>query len=198
MSSVPAEGSATPLFDVVLRTTRLVLRPLSPQDAEPLFAIYSDPEFTRYWSSLPWRSLEEATDYIERDRQQRAAGQCLRLGIFLQATRELVGTCSLFNLNLPCRRAELGYGIARAHWRRGYQFEAVSVLIRFAFAELGFHRLEADVDPRNISSLRSLEKLGFVREGLMRERWIVGEEISDSAIFGLLARDWASRVANTA
>ena len=69
-------------------------------------------------------------------------------------------------------------------------FEAVSALIDFAFAGLSLNRLEADIDPRNTTSASSLEKLGFQREGYLRERWIVGTEISDSALYGLLARDW--------
>jgi ribosomal-protein-alanine N-acetyltransferase len=43
---------------------------------------------------------------------------------------------------------------------------------------------------RNTASMRSLEKLGFKHEGHLRERWIVGGEVSDSAIYGLLAREW--------
>ena len=54
---------------------------------------------------------------------------------------------------------------------------------------IGLNRLEADIDPRNVASAGLLERLGFVREGLLRERWIVGDEVSDSALYGLLASD---------
>ena len=50
--------------------------------------------------------------------------------------------------------------------------------------------VEADIDPGNRASARTLERLGFRREGLLRERWIVNGEISDSALYGLLRRDW--------
>ena len=181
-----------PFSDLSISTERLSLRPVSPADAGALFGIYSDPEFMRYWSSEPWTDVERANALIEDDRRALAAGEHLRLGVFLQSDRRLVGTCSLFHLNEQCRRAELGYGIAREHWRNGYMIEAVGALITFAFGDLALNRLEADVDPRNIASVRSLEKLGFRREGLLRERWIVGPEISDSAIYGLLAREWAA------
>jgi len=52
------------------------------------------------------------------------------------------------------------------------------------------HRLEADIDPRNAASAKTLERLGFRREGLMRERWIVEGVVSDSAVYGLLASEW--------
>ena len=68
--------------------------------------------------------------------------------------------------------------------------EALVALLDHAFNELRLHRLEADIDPRNESSAKSLERLGFVREGHLRERWIVGDEVSDSALYGLLASQW--------
>lgn len=178
--------------ETTLHTPRLVLRPLVAEDDAQMFAIHSDAEFMRYWSSPPWTSIEQAQALIERDRRALAAGESLRLGVVRRDTSQLIGTCSLFGVVAQCRRAELGYGIARPHWRQGYQFEAASALIAWAFGELGLNRLEADVDPRNEASARSLEKLGFVREGFLRERWIVGDEVSDSALYGLLAREWAS------
>ena len=68
--------------------------------------------------------------------------------------------------------------------------EALSAVVEHAFGALALHRLEADVDPRNAASLRTLERLGFRQEGLLRERWIVADEVSDTAFFGLLASDW--------
>ena len=183
--------------DVQLTTDRLELRPLCMDDAKNLLRIYSDPTFTRYWSTEPWTSLSQATAQIEKDLHELAAGEQLRLGIFLREHQDLIGTCSLFHLSKLCRRGEVGYGIAPEYWRRGYMYEAISALLRFAFDELRMNRLEADIDPRNTASERGLKKLGFKREGFLRERWIVGEVISDSAIYGLLAREWkTSRGAN--
>lgn len=176
--------------DVSLATPRLELSPLRPADADDLFRIYSDQEFMRYWSSAPWASRDRAVAMIEGDLRELAAGEHLRLGIRLRDGGGLIGTCSLFQFVPACRRAELGYGIAPAHWRRGYMVEAVGAVLRFAFDELGLHRLEADIDPRNVASARSLEKLAFRREGLLRERWIVDGVCSDSAIYGLLAPEW--------
>ena len=178
---------------VTLDTPRLHLRPLVPDDAAALFGIHADPAFMRYWSTPPWTSIDQAVQLIARDQQEVAAGLHLRLGVCLRQDGTLVGTCSLFHLDVACRRAEIGYGIASGHWRRGYMAEAVGALIDHAFGPLGLNRLEADVDPRNTASVRSLEALGFTREGLLRERWIVGGEVSDSALYGLLAREWAAQ-----
>jgi RimJ/RimL family protein N-acetyltransferase len=65
-------------------------------------------------------------------------------------------------------------------------------LLDHAFGALCLHRIEADVDPRNTPSLRTLERLGFVREGYLRQRWAVGGERQDSVLLGLLASDWSA------
>ncbi|ETP61422.1 hypothetical protein BDSB_27145 [Burkholderia dolosa PC543] len=67
--------------------------------------------------------------------------------------------------------------------------EAASALIEHAFGTLNLRRIEADIDPRNVALARLLERLGFIREGLLRERWIVGDDVSDSALYGLLKSD---------
>jgi len=69
--------------------------------------------------------------------------------------------------------------------------------VDYAFGPLGLRRLEADIDPRNAASIRAVERLGFVREGLLRERWVVADEISDTMFMGLLARDWQARRASS-
>jgi len=177
-----------------LDTPRLHLRPLCSEDAPALFAVFSDAQFMRYWSTPPWTALAQAQALIERDAVTMAAGEHIRLAIVRKADDILLGTCSLFNFMPSCRRAEVGYGLMPAAWGHGYMQEAVGALLRHGFEVLGLHRVEADIDPRNLASARSLERLGFVREGYLRERWIVDEEVSDSALYGLLHRDWqASR-----
>jgi RimJ/RimL family protein N-acetyltransferase len=180
----------TNFSDIRLETARLELRPLRAGDERRLFEIYSDPEFMRYWSSPPWTTVDPGIALIAKDQKEMAEGLQIRLAIILRVDGGLIGTCTLFKIDKQCRRAELGYGIDRRYWRAGFMFEAVSSLIEFGFSELNLNRIEADIDPRNTASGRSLEKLGFLKEGFLRQRWIVGEEISDSALYGLLVQDW--------
>ena len=114
----------------------------------------------------------------------------LRLGIDSVADRRLLGTCALWRIDAQCRRAELGYILDFHAWGRGYMNEALSGLLDYGFTELDLNRIEADTDARNERSARLLERLGFLKEGLFRERCIVNDEISDSAMYGLLLRDW--------
>jgi len=76
---------------------------------------------------------------------------------------------------------------------KGLMHEALTALIGYGFGALDLNRIEADIDPRNTSSAKSLERLGFVKEGHLRERWIVDGEVSDTSLYGLLRADWRAR-----
>lgn len=179
-----------PLHDVsTLSTARLTLRPLRTEDASPLFAMYSDVEFMRYWSFPVMKRYEQAVDYVARRMQGSVTQTEIFWAIDLTATNETIGTCCLFNADLVSKRAEIGFGLHRPFWGRGYMTEAARAAVDCAFDLLRLHRLEAEIDPRNTPSARVLERLGFVKEGLLRERWIIDDEISDGAIYGLLRTD---------
>ncbi|MCY0386093.1 GNAT family N-acetyltransferase [Robbsia sp. Bb-Pol-6] len=181
-----------PFKPVTLETPRLTLRPLQDDDAQALFAIWSDVEAMRYFSFPAMHSLDQAVDRIARQSNAAADQQHLICVLVLRTTGEVMGDCALSRMDVPNRHAEIGFCLQRLHWGQGYMHEAASALLTHAFDTLHLHRIEADIDPRNTASARLLERLGFIREGLLRERWRVGGEVSDSALYGLLASDGRS------
>jgi ribosomal-protein-alanine N-acetyltransferase len=174
----------------VLQGSRVRLRAQRADDVPALFALYSDPQVMRYWSAAPFTELEQAQDKFEFHDRGVRSGEFAQWGI-VRDDDALIGTCSLFELSMADRRASFGYALASAHWGNGYALEAARLVVGHAFEVMALRRLEADVDPRNLASLRLLDRLGFTREGLLRERWQVGGETQDSLICGLLARDYA-------
>jgi RimJ/RimL family protein N-acetyltransferase len=188
----------TSFSHVTLTTARLDLRPLAPPDAAAVYAMRSDPVVQRYGSHPPWTDPQLAVDYIERNIQAMAAGTHAQFAVVRRDDAAVIGTVTLFALDAQCRRADVGYVLLVSEWGRGYANEAVSALLDWGFEHLDLNRVEADVDPRNAHSARALERLGFVREGHLRERWIVGGEICDSWIYGLLASEWKVRRAAAA
>ncbi len=179
--------------DLTLHTARLDLLPMAPAHTDAVFAMRSDPLVQRYGSHPPWTDRQMAVDYIARDMRAMAAGEHAQLAIVRREDGAVVGTCTLFELDEQCRRAEVGYTLLPAQWGKGYASEAVTALLDWGFEHLALNRVEADIDPRNAPSVRALERLGFTREGHLRERWIVGGEKSDSLMYGLLAGEWAAR-----
>lgn len=177
----------------LLYTERLLLRPLRADDAAALFGIFSDPQVTRYLSRPAWPAITVAQERIARDIAAMSAGDYVCFGMERRSDGRLLGECSLFNLNQQCRRAEVGYTMAFDAWGQGCMNEALRCLLDFGFSQLALNRVEADIDPRNLASAKSLERLGFVKEGHLRQRWIVAGEVSDSGLYGLLASDWEAK-----
>jgi ribosomal-protein-alanine N-acetyltransferase len=187
-SPKPAADAAPRLPTLV--APRLCLRWMEAADLADLYAVFSDPEVMRFWSHAAWPHQDEAEIYLESIHRGFEQGDLFQWGIALRATDQVIGTATLYGIDHGQGRAEIGFALARAHWGRRYAREALTVLIEHAFGALGLRRLEADVDPRNQGSLRTLEALGFRREGYLRQRWRVAGELQDSVIMGLLASEW--------
>jgi ribosomal-protein-alanine N-acetyltransferase len=185
------EGARLPTLDA----TRVQLRWLTMEDVDALFAVFSDRRMMRYWSTPAMSQRAEAEAYLNGMHEGFRNKTLFQWGVERKEDRRILGTCTLFHLDAKNARAELGYGLGSPYWSKGYMKEALTALIDYAFGPLALRRLEADVDPRNVNSERILGKLGFKREGLLRERWKVGGEVQDTAFFGLLAKEWLPRSA---
>jgi len=181
--NIPAEPTLT--------GARVQLRPLRASDADDLFVVHSDPRVMRYWSHAPWTGREQAAARIAQLAHDRENAEFYTWANTLADDR-LIGTVSLFAVNRTQRRGEVGYALAASAWGHGYASEALALAIAYAFGTIGLERLEADIDPRNEASCRLVERVGFQREGLLRQRWRVAGEVTDSAMYGLLRDEYAA------
>jgi|SRR4051812_23383983 ribosomal-protein-alanine N-acetyltransferase len=173
-----------------LRTDRLLLRPVTSADADALFAMHSSAHVLRYWDAPPWSERARAERFIAACRHMADEGSGARLAIDRVSDGAFVGWCSLTRWNPDYRSASITYCLDDAAWGNGYATEAARALLQWAFDTLDLNRVQAEADTRNTASARVLEKLGFVREGTLREDCIVNGEVSDSWVFGLIRRDW--------
>jgi RimJ/RimL family protein N-acetyltransferase len=173
-----------------LTTPRLKLRWITSDDVDALFHVFSDTEVMRYWSTPPLADRSAAIALMQDIRDSFVEQSMLKWGVARQTDNRLIGTTTLFHLDLDNRRAELGYALARDCWGQGFMHEALQALLSYCFETLDLRRLEADVDPRNEGSIKTLERLGFQREGFLRERWEVAGEIQDALFYGLLRSEW--------
>lgn len=172
-----------------LEAPRLNLRWLSTEDAPALFDLFSHPDVARYWSRPAMTERAQAEALVRSIQQHFTQGDLFQWGLTLANASRVIGTCTLASIDRSNRRAELGFALHPDHWGQGLMKEALQVLIDHAFGALNMHRLEADIDPRNTASLRLCERLGFTREGYLRERWIVAGEWCDTVLYGLLQSD---------
>jgi len=171
-------------------TRRLLMRPLRADDTPGMYAIYSDPQTMKYWSSVAISSLEDAARMVTEDLKLQLDGSAVFWAITLPRTGRVIGKFTLFRIDRENRRAEIGYVLNRKFWRKGYGSESLAAMLELFFIQFKLHRLEADIDPANAASIGLLEKFGFRQEGLFRERWRLGDEWRDSIMMSLLNATW--------
>ena len=181
------------LVTPTLRTARLRLRPFAETDSNALVALHSNAYVLRYWDSPPWTDPARAQRFRAACRQMAEEGTGVRLAIDRIRAGAFIGWCSLSRWNPEYRSASLGYCLDDTAWGHGYATEAARALLQWAFDTLDLNRVQAETDTRNLASARVVEKVGFVREGTLREDCIVNGEVSDSWVFGLLRREWETR-----
>ena len=156
-----------------LETERLSLRRLRPSDAESIFAILSDRELTRFYDDEAFTDISQAREQIAAWHRGFDEWRLIRWGITLRGSDQVIGTCGYYGFHRWHARASLGYELARPYWRRGIMTEALAAIIDFGFLEVGLNRIQAVLMPGNVPSVKLLEKLGFQREGILRqyENW---------------------------
>lgn len=178
----------------VLETERLVLREITLEDASFWLRNFSDPEVVELTAFEPPVDLDaakdEITQYAIRLFEQGAG---FRWGITVRPSRELIGTLGYHGwVREGGSRARVGYELMREYRRRGIMTEAMRAILAYGFGSMKLNRVEVLTDPTNVRSIRLLERLGFHREGVLRENTCFRGRFIDDAIYSLLARDWRS------
>lgn len=166
-----------------INTERLVLRRMRETDVPALFAIMSDAETMRYWSTLPHATPEVTAAFVADTTAAVASGKADDFVITLNGS--VIGKAGLW------QGYELGVLLDRRHWGHGYAKEALRAVIDRAFAE-GVQQIKADVDPRNQASLRLLGQLGFAKTGEAKATFQLGKDWVDSVYLSLSAADYGT------
>lgn len=174
----------------VLATQRLRLRQIQATDAEALFAIRSDKQVMEPYGQEPHRSLDATRKLIYRLQHFYEQHEAIFWGVTLKQENTVIGSCTIWNIRPDFHYAEIGYDLNRTYWRQGIMSEALPAILTYGFADLGLHRMEANVGARNIPSSDLLLKLGFTYEGTARQRYLFRGQLEDELHFGMLKDEW--------
>ena len=109
---------------------------------------------------------------------------------FVALESSVVGSVSLKNISHSMAYAEIGYGVAEAHHRRGIATAAVGLLVHKVFTETALRKVIAFVHDKNLASCRVVEKLGFRQEGLLLEHYLINGRPENEILYSLLKREW--------
>ena len=155
----------------VLETTRLILRKLETSDANDMAEYADDSTLFEYIDGFI-RSRDEAVEWIGIWNGEPYKDQVfIRWGIEHKDDKKMIGTIYLFapeGNGETGRRMDLGYEISKPYRNKGYATEAIRKIVRYGFDVMELKRIQTQIIPENVASIRSCEKAGFTQEGILR------------------------------
>jgi [ribosomal protein S5]-alanine N-acetyltransferase len=175
-----------------LGTERLILRAVSMNDVDDVFAYASRPEVTRYTIFDYHRLRIESETFVRSVLDGYARGVPPVWAIESREAARIIGTIAMKNLSEADSRVEVGYAIGPEFWGRGYVAEALRAVLAYAFGTMKLNRVEAKVVPAHTASRRVLEKCGFQFEGVLRQHEFVKGEFNDIAVYSILRSEYES------
>ena len=169
-----------------LETERLTLREVRDSDVNEMFRLRSDPRILEFLDRKADETLEDVAIFIRRITESRLKNEDITWAICKKGEDKLLGDICYWRLVPEHHRAEIGYAMQPEHWGNGIITEAVRAVVDYGFNVMNLHSIEANVNPTNASSIKVLEKNGFVREGYFKENYYYSGQFLDSAIYSLV------------
>lgn len=174
-----------------LQSERVMLREMEEEDWKYVHEYASQEMVCKY---QPWgpNSEQESEGFVKRviiDAKKEPRSRFV-FAITLRESEEMIGAGEINIRDYTNRVGEIAYIVNPRYWGKGYATEVAKLLIAYGFTDLQLHRVFATCDPRNIGSLKVLEKAGMSKEGRMREVLLLKDGWRDSLLYSILEQDW--------
>ena len=168
-----------------MESERILLRPISLQDAEDMYEYTSDEETTRFIYE-PHKDLEQTKTVIANYFIKEPIG---KYAIVLKESNKMIGTIE-FRVHEWNKSGELGFTLNRQFWGNGYMTEAGRLILKLAFEVLGLERVYAGHEVKNSASGKVLSRLGMKCEGILRKSEMIKGELVDSVYYSILKDEY--------
>lgn len=170
----------------ILETERLVLREITDNDVHDVFVIRSSPEMMRFLDRPLAKELNDAQNLIDTIKNLLSKNDGITWAVTLKGENKVIGSFGFWRIDKANYRAEIGYLLHKDYWGKGLMQEAMNIGINYAFNTLGVHSIEANINPKNVASIKTAERNGFAREAYFKENYYYNGKFLDSAIYSLL------------
>lgn len=170
----------------ILETERLLLRNLLESDAKVVFDCFSNEDVLRYYGQKPLTNIEQVKHIVRNFAKEYDEQKAIKWGIELKETKEIIGTIGFHNLSIEHKRTEIAYALLPSEWRNGYVTEAILKVISYGFEEMDLTRIGAIVFTENKASNALLTKIGFEKEGVLRNYMYQDGIPYDTNVYSLL------------
>jgi len=176
-----------------LITDRLILRQMTLYDVEFYFSHFNNDKIVEGCCFLGPKNLEAAKEELElyciKSFQENRG---IRWGIVRKGDNELIGTCGYYDWNKTAHRAEIGYDLEPSYWGQGIMTEALLAMLEYGFGRMGLNRVQAIIDSKNARSMKLVRRLGFKKEGVLRQNSYFKGQFRDDVCFSLLKGEWTN------
>ena len=117
-------------------------------------------------------------------------GNGFRWGIVRRGEARLIGTCGFYAWDKNAKKAQIGYDLDPESWGKGFMKEALSEMLRFGYEEMKLNRIRCLIMPENERSIRLIQSLDFIKEGVLRNNSVFEGRLRDDVVFSLLKKEW--------
>ncbi len=170
----------------VLETERVIIRQMIDTDIDVVYDFNSCAESLNYIIRDPFKSKEEAKEKLAFFLSGIKDKSALWWTFTLKDTGENIGYGGLFDISSTHNRTEIGYGLIKKYWNKGYMSEILDTIVKFASSSAELHKIYGVVIAGNEASVRLLEKNGFEKEVHLREHSFIRGNYVDETIYSLL------------
>lgn len=173
-----------------IETERLILKEYNKDDIEAFYSLKSDKEVWIYSTFKPLTDRKEAVALLDCILSNRKNTYPDFLALFEKKTMQYIGEAGIIGSNPNASRGEVGYNLLPEYWKRGYATEILSAIVKWAFQDRQYERLEALALECNTASCKVLEKCGFQKEGVLRNfnKWEYG--FRNVNYYGMIYEDY--------
>lgn len=169
-----------------LESERLLLRQITPDDVNEIFALRSNPETMKYIPRPLSTTKDDAMGHIKMIQDKIVSNEGINWAITEKGNPKMIGIIGHYRIRWEHFRSEIGYMLLPEHQGKGIITEAIQLLVDYGFNEMNMHSLEAIIDPKNTASARVLEKNNFVKEAHFKENEFYDGKFLDAVVYSLL------------
>lgn len=174
----------------IIETNNYILRGLQMKDAPVLFSFMSDQETVKYITPTPIQTVTEMNEQIHKSLLNFDRKKEIPWVIVDKNKNLVIGIFRFHKLNDWHQKTEMGVVISKPHQKRGVMTEILPEILSFGFITLGLNRIVGDIFAENEGSRKLLERLGFQKEGTLRQTDFDGTRYHDTVVYSMLRTEY--------
>lgn len=179
---------------MILSNKTIYLKKLTLKYVNNFKTLFNDPEMTKYLA-IPYPLTDRwIREYISDAMAQYDSKEKYTWGIFRHSIDDLVGVSVIKDIDEKNKVARIGYSTGKRFWNNGYTIMTVRLALDFAYRKLELNRIEVRIDPDDHRSIKLLETIGGVKEGIMRQAALYNTTFKDIVLYSILKEEYYQKL----